>query len=396
MKVCFLYESVFTLGGIQRCITTLANYLVKQGHDVSVICTNTKIQINREIYGLDKNIKVIFTKKRSIIRKIINKGLQLINKVNYKTGILKNNIKIIDFIYYYSFGKYIQEIVDKEKYDVLIGSGVKYIKVSSLIKGNNMIKIGWQHSSYDSYYNSKNRIFWNQDASVKKMLEDLDAYVVLTLDDKMKLKNIRNLDSYTIYNPIGIRQEEKSNLMNKKFIALGRLDKVKGFDTLINSFKEFNKVNKEWKLDIYGDGSERENLNIQIKEAGLEEYINLFHRTDKVKEVYRNASIYCMSSYKEGFPLVILEAMESGLPVISYDMPCIKEIFKNGNEGTIIENRNNKKYVEAMLKLANSIDERRKIAGKAIERTKDFNVENIGKQWEKLFKELKDNKGDVK
>ena len=87
MKVCFLYESVFTLGGIQRCITTLANYLVDKGYDVSVICTNTKVKINREIYGLDKNIKVIYTKKRNILKKIINKSLQFLNKVNYKTGI---------------------------------------------------------------------------------------------------------------------------------------------------------------------------------------------------------------------------------------------------------------------------------------------------------------------
>lgn len=396
MKVCFLYESVFTLGGIQRCITTLANYLVKQGHDVSVICTNTKIQINREIYGLDKNIKVIFTKKRSIIRKIINKGLQLINKVNYKTGILKNNIKIIDFIYYYSFGKYIQEIVDKEKYDVLIGSGVKYIKVSSLIKGNNMIKIGWQHSSYDSYYNSKNRIFWNQDASVKKMFEDLDAYVVLTLDDKMRLKNIKDLNSYVIYNPIGFKQKEKSKLENKKFIALGRLSKVKGFDTLINNFKEFNKVNKEWTLDIVGDGKEKENLQKQINEYNLCDFIKILPRTNNVKQLYQEASIYCMSSRVEGWGLVILEAMESGLPVITYEMPCIREILKNGNEGMMIENRDGKKYVETMLELANSFDKRKEIANKATERAKDFNVENIGKQWEKLFKELKDNKGDVK
>lgn len=396
MKVCFLYESVFTLGGIQRCITTLANYLVKQGHDVSVICTNTKIQINREIYGLDKNIKVIFTKKRSIIRKIINKGLQLINKVNYKTGILKNNIKIIDFIYYYSFGKYIQEIVDKEKYDVLIGSGVKYIKVSSLIKGNNMIKIGWQHSSYDSYYNSKNRIFWNQDASVKKMFEDLDAYVVLTLDDKMRLKNNKDLNSYVIYNPIGFKQKEKSKLENKKFIALGRLSKVKGFDTLINNFKEFNKVNKEWTLDIVGDGKEKENLQKQINEYNLCDFIKILPRTNNVKQLYQEASIYCMSSRTEGWGLVILEAMESGLPVITYEMPCIREILKNGNEGMMIENRDGKKYVETMLELANSFDKRKEIANKATERAKEFSIENIGRQWEELFKELENNKGDVK
>ena len=98
-----------------------------------------------------------------------------------------------------------------------------------------------------------------------------------------------------------------------------------------------------------------------------------------------------MASHKEGFPLVVLEAIESGLPIISYDMPCIREIFINGNEGIIIENRDDKKYVDAMIELANSKNKREEIAVNAINRAKDFSMENIGKQWEELFKELLEN-----
>ena len=244
MKICFLYESVFTLGGVQRCITILSNYLVNKGYDISVICTNTKVPLNRETYGLDEKVKVIFTKKQNIFRKVINRSLQLIRKLNYRTKILKKHTKILDYVYYYYYGKYVQNIVDKEKFDIIIGCG-EYAKLISLLKREGIKKIGWQHSTYDAYFNSKNRFFWNEDASIDKMFKILDKYIVLTLDDKMKLKKLKNLDSQIIYNPIGFKQEEKSELENKKFLALGRFNKVKGFDSLINNFKEFNKLNKQ-------------------------------------------------------------------------------------------------------------------------------------------------------
>lgn len=390
MKICFLYESVFTLGGVQRCITILSNYLVNKGYDISVICTNTKVPLNRETYGLDEKVKVIFTKKQNTFRKVINRCLQLIRKLNYRTRILKKHTKILDYVYYYYYGKYVQKIVDEEKFDILIGCG-EYAKLTSLIDREGMKKIGWQHSTYDLYFNSKNKLFWNEDASIDKMIKILDKYIVLTLDDKIKIKELKNIDSQAIYNPVSFNQEEKSKLENKKFLALGRLNKVKGFDILINNFKEFNKINKEWTLDIAGDGPERENLEKQVKDLKLEKYVNLLHRKDNVKEIYKQASIYCMTSRREGFPLVILEAMESGLPIIAYDMPCMREIFVNNNEGIIIENRDNEKYVQKMLELANNKDKREEIAGNAIKRAKNFSIENIGKQWEELFKELLEN-----
>ncbi len=387
MKICFLYESVFTLGGVQRCITILSNYLVNKGYDISVICTNTKVPLNRETYGLDEKVKVIFIKKQNIFRKIINRCLQLIRKLNYRTGILKKHTKILDYVHYYYYGKYIQKIVDKEKFDIIIGCG-EYAKLTALMSSEGMKKIGWQHSTYDAYFNSKNKFFWNEDASIGKMFKILDKYIVLTLDDKIKLKKLKNLDSQTIYNPICFKQEEKSKLENKKFLALGRFNKVKGFDSLINNFKEFNKINKEWTLDIAGDGPERKKLEKQVKDLKLEKYVNLLHRKNNVKETYKQASIYCMTSHKEGFPLVVLEAIESGLPVIAYDIPCIQEIFVNGNEGIIIENRDDKKYVQAMMELANNKSKREKIANRAVQRAKDFRIENIGKQWENLFNEI--------
>ena len=214
------------------------------------------------------------------------------------------------------------------------------------------------------------------------MFENLDKYIVLKDADRQKMLKYEKDKIIRIYNPVGFKQEKKSSLENKKFLALGRLSEEKGFDILINNFKEFNKQNKEWTLDIYGEGPKRKQLEEQVKNLNLGDYIRIMHRTNDVKEKYKEASVYCMSSYSEGLPMVILEAMESGLPVIVYDLPCVKEVFNNNEEGIIIEDRNDEEYVKAMLELANDLSKRKEFAKNAINRAKDFSIENIGKQWE--------------
>lgn len=387
MNICFVYYSIFSLGGIQRCITELSNYLVKKGYNVSIICTNKKTHVNRKIYELDEKVDVRILKNDPLWKKIIRK---IILKINNMSGIL-NNEKILNWIYSI-YNKEIEDIVRKENFDVVIGCGAYHIASVSLLKNVSCKKIGWQHSNYEGYFDTKNANFYNQDKIIKEIFEKLDKYIVLTDVDKEKLKVDEKNKIIRIYNPVGIHQEQKSELKSKRFLALGRLSKEKGFDILINNFYEFNKKNSEWTLDIYGDGPEREKLEKQVNDLKLGNYVRIMHRTNDVKEIYRDASIYCMTSFIEGLPMVILEAMESGLPIIAYTLPCIEEILANNSEGKIIEGRNDRKYIETMLELAENKQEREEIARNAINRVKEFSIENIGKQWEDFLYNITNNK----
>ena len=314
---------------------------------------------------------------------------KIFTKINDKYGIFKNNAKILKIIYYnFPFSKNVQKIIKKEKFDIVVSSG-PYMNVL-LSTFSNLVdvkKIGWQHASYETYFEMKNRGFWNQDAIAKEMFLKLDEYIVLTNYDKIKIKEKLGFEVKAIYNGVSFKQQQKSNLKEKRFLAVGRLEKLKGFDLLINNFKEFNKNNKEWVLEIYGDGKEQKTLEKMIEDLKLKDYVKIFNSTSNIAEKYIKSSIYCMTSRKEGFGMVVLEAMESGLPVISYDLPCIREILHN-NEGIIVPYGEHKKYINAMLELANSEEKRAKLSQKSKERAKDFYMENIGKQWEKLFDEI--------
>ena len=82
MKICFVTGSVFSLGGIQRVLTVIANELSKN-YEIDILCTNKNIKINRELYNLDKNININLyenLEKYNFIYKLINKIIKTINK----------------------------------------------------------------------------------------------------------------------------------------------------------------------------------------------------------------------------------------------------------------------------------------------------------------------------
>ena len=133
------------------------------------------------------------------------------------------------------------------------------------------------------------------------------------------------------WNPL-LKKSTKQN--NKYALAVGRLEKVKGFDLLIESW-----VNIRTKLVIIGSGKEKENLLYLIKKNNLDNRIEIF---DEVKRedlisYYENASVLIVSSRDEGGPRVALEALYLGIPVISTDvghMPDIlpKELLANKDD----------------------------------------------------------------
>ena len=135
-------------------------------------------------------------------------------------------------------------------------------------------------------------------------------------------KKVPNDIKVVIPNPVnGEKLPERVIAPTKRVVAVGRLDKQKNFVMLINSFLTVHAKFPEYKLDIYGEGPEREHLQGLIDEGGAESYITLCGAKKNVQELIADAELFVMSSDYEGFPNALLEAMAIGLPVISTDFP---------------------------------------------------------------------------
>ena len=118
----------------------------------------------------------------------------------------------------------------------------------------------------------------------------------------------------------------------------------------------------------------------------LEEKVYLMGNTNFVQEKLLESDIFCFTSRYEGFPMVLLEAMECGLPVISFDCPTgPREIIENNNVGYLIENDNDNDYIFKMEKLIQNKELRIEIGKKAKENVKKYSESKIFSLWEKIL-----------
>lgn len=210
----------------------------------------------------------------------------------------------------------------------------------------------------------------------------LSALVVLTDSDKIKYQNYLNLNSIRIYNPLTLKPGKPARKENKRFLAVGRFVYLhKGFDILIKAFYLFTKHNKDWILDIVGEGPEEELYRSLIVQYHLENRIYIHPFTKNIQQYYSAASIYILSSRWEGFPLVLIEAMSHGLPIITSDIISSKEMM--GNHAFYFKNGDIQDLSQVMLHTIDASWDN--LSKESIEIASRFELNEIISQWNNLF-----------
>lgn len=388
-NICFVMTTPFVVGGEQRVVSVISSLLQENGYNVTILC-KYKSPINYNLYNLNKDVKIEFMRDRTIGEKIQRAISLLLIKINNKTGIFKNKVNVLQKIVCdQSSRKIIKEKIEKGNYDIIIGvAGYFSLLVASIKCNDNIRKIGWQHSSFDAYFNNKGRYYWNQKELFKKLIPKLDKYIVLTNYDRKRIKDEWNIESTTIYNPRSFSTKEKSKLNKKQFLAAGRFTYAKGFDMLIKSFKIFSEKNKEWNLQIVGDGEEKEKLVKLIEENKLQNRVILHPFTNDIKKYFRESSALLMPSRWEGMPMIMLESLTMGVPVIAYDIPVVKEVIDNKNDGMIVEQGNIEEYARALEIFISDEENIKEMGIKAKEKSEQFSYEKVLKDWKKLLSNM--------
>ena len=175
----------------------------------------------------------------------------------------------------------------------------------------------------------------------------------------------------------------------KRVIAIGRLEDQKGFDLLIKSWIDVYADYPNWKLDIFGDGVKKDFLQKLINENNLDQVITLRGVTRNVQEELLNSDFYVMSSRYEGLPMVLLESIANGLPIVSFDCPTgPAEIIENNDCGLLALNANVNDLSEKILYMIENQNERIRMSTVALKKSKKYSIRLIMEQWEKLFTEM--------
>ena len=377
-------DSIFSYGGVQRVTAVIAKELAKDCDVTFVTFDNPKAE-DTSLYDLNKaNIHYRFFCYPETPRwkELFCKAYSgLFRKVLPQTRLTS------DWYSHSSFPSEKRDALAKElkagEYDVIIGVhaplSIRLAACKSQLGDTKLI--GWIHNSYEALFGAGSLYIGPElRKHYEYQLQKLDKTIVLCQDDAHKY----HFPVEVIYNPLTLEPGKPSQGDSKRFLAVGRFShRHKGFDLLIEAFNIFAKNNKEWTLDIVGEGVEEPLYRKMIADYKLGGRITLHPFTNNIQQYYTNAQVYVLSSRWEGFGLVLVEAMAHGLPIVSSDLPTSKEImgdfgmyFTNGNVNELAEQLDNAAEIEWDKK-----------SEEAIQIAQRFNIQHIIEQWNKIIYE---------
>ena len=387
-KICFVVDSIFSIGGVQRVTAVIAKELAKD-YDVSIVTFDKPEQKDTTLYHLNEvNINYRFFaypqvgKIKTLICKAFS-GLYL--KLQPATQWCS------DLYARSSYPSELRKALLAElrlgEYDVIIGVHAPLAARLATLRKDlpNTKLIGWLHNSFEALFGEDSHYYIGPKRRRHYIYQfrKLDDVVVLCQDDSRKFNEYdKHFTPTVIYNPLTLKQGETATGESKKFLTIGRFTPMhKGIDLLIEAFHLFAQKNKVWQLDIVGEGDEESQFKALIQKYQLKERITIHPFTNLIQEYYSGSQIYVLSSRWEGMPLVLVEAMAHGLPIISSDLPVSKEImgdfgmyFKNGNIEDLAQRLEDATHIEWQEK-----------SKTAIAIAQRFDIKNIITQWKQLI-----------
>lgn len=383
-KILFIGWTLTAGGGVETILSKLISVLPINEYDIDLF-EYIDFGINNKKYP--KEVR----KLPSVLKYPKNKKFISIKFFALKEKVLDSMIRVLPQLF--------RKIYIKEYYDIEVAC--TYLTPSFILVDRNKGKnITWIHGPLDDfdYKNKKNilkkfisfYLYKRQDKAFKVsnkiiVISNIVYNSVISLYPKYKDKVVKIYNGYDIEAIENRASEEYIEFDIPTIISVGRLDKNKNHKLLIESCCKLKEKIKEFQVVIIGEGEEREALEKLIRELNVEKYVKLYGYKSNPYHYIKCASVFVMTSFSEGFPTVVAEAMTLKTPVIMTKVSGSEELTQSGECGILVE-RNSEAITDAILKVLSENSNINVVVNKAYENINKYSLKRQASEFEKIFK----------
>lgn len=375
MKIVYCTHSVYCPGGMERVLLNKVRW-IRENTPWQVIIVTTDQEGRKPFYDFPEGVR------------IVDLG------INYSRG---NSLspfgKITDYFHRRKLHRRrLTDFLMQERPDLTITLYPSEASFVPDIKDGSKKILEFHYSkNFRLQYNRQGLLGladkWRTKAD-EKLVRRFDRFVVLTNQDARDWGDIPNMS--VIPNAAIPLSSEHSDCLSRRVIAVGRLDYQKGFDRLIKAWKlVFDKGLTDWHLDIFGQGEWKDYLNGIIQENNLANCVTVNAPVSDIAAQYTSSSLLAMSSNYEGFPMVMIEAMSCGLPVVTFDYKCgPRDIITPEVNGLIVPNGDIQAFADALARVMTDTEMRSRMSREALRVTERYSLDSVMKSWNNLFEKL--------
>ena len=378
MKIVYVIDSLASKGGAERILSDKMNYMAAHyGYEVYVVTCYQDFATMPNAYYLSDQVTQI--------------NLNIPYYSQYKYGYPKR--LWVKHQLYQRLLHGLTETIQRIDPDVLIGLGyfnadlvsgipcrAKKIVESHEARIFTMSDRGLSRSLpsrlFMRYY--KKRYF-------RRVERQADVVVTLTTGDAKEWQRARRVEVIPNFTVMAVSR--LSDVMTKRVIAVGQLEWQKGFDRLIEAWQTVEQRHPDWSLTIFGSGTLEGDLQRLIMDRSLKT-VSIHPFTPTIADEYGQSAVFALSSRFEGFGLVLLEAMQAGLPCVTFDCPFgPSDVVKDGKNGFVVPDGDVERFAECLLRLIEDQKLRQQFSAASVERARVFDVDTVMQQWKDLLEE---------
>jgi glycosyltransferase involved in cell wall biosynthesis len=386
VKIRYVLHNAYATGGTIRTVINQANALCT-GHDVEI----ASVYRDRDapVFAVDPRVRLVQ------ITDLRSDGSRWTDPPGGNTRLLRktrrfrNPLPHGNDFRYRRWDPFVDAAIVRyfraSKTGVLITTRPGLNLLSAWLAPRRLIRVAQDHINLGSY---KPRLR----AAIIRAYPRLDAVTVLTEHDRTAYQQaLAGSDVRLACIPNGIPPQDAPSAAHdaKRLVAAGRLTSQKGFDLLLKAFAIVRARHPDWTLTIFGAGPWHKRLTDQRDTLGLTGAVHLPGVSRNLDRELAASSIFVLSSRFEGLPMVLLEAMSTGLPVVAFDCPTgPAEVIEHGVTGLIVPPKDVNGLATALAELIEDPDRRRAMGAAAFESSRRYFMPSIRDSWERLFGDI--------